>query len=374
LNRKQIASILAGALALPLMAQAQTANVTLYGRIHTDVEFLKGRQADGSNPNIWRLSGNSSRFGLRGEEALSGDLSAIFQAEFGISTDSNVNTNQNTGPYNVNNVITYRDTFVGLASKSIGTVRFGMFTGPTDSIENFYFSNKITLATSVLNPINIWANNANVVRGAGGFDNRYGNAVRYDTPLLAGFSGAAQNAIYENARHGNIADVFIQWKGGPFSIGAAYAVDTKVRNVDTEDKDASIAASWQIGNWNIAGVYERMKLQGTGIDAKRNFWGVSANGTYGPHQFYLFYGDANDWSGSGALATGIHTILTGSDTGANQFVVTYGYQLSKRTGTYIGYHKVDNDARANYTFAINPYGVGAGGDPQTVAIGMYHLF
>src|SRR5215467_16256628 len=62
MNKKLVALGVAGAFALPLAAQAQTANVTLYGRLNVDFEFMKGKQADGSDPTVNRLSSNSSRW------------------------------------------------------------------------------------------------------------------------------------------------------------------------------------------------------------------------------------------------------------------------------------------------------------------------
>ena len=41
MNKKLVALAVAGVLAAPL-AQAQTANVTLYGRVNLDVEFVNG--------------------------------------------------------------------------------------------------------------------------------------------------------------------------------------------------------------------------------------------------------------------------------------------------------------------------------------------
>ena len=61
MNKKLVAVAIAGLLAAPL-AQAQTANVTLYGRINIDMEFVNGRLANNTNPNVYRVNSNSSRF------------------------------------------------------------------------------------------------------------------------------------------------------------------------------------------------------------------------------------------------------------------------------------------------------------------------
>ena len=66
MKKKLVAVAVAGVLGAPLAAHAQTANVTLYGRLNVDFELVNGRQPDGSNPTVSRLSSNSSRFGIRG--------------------------------------------------------------------------------------------------------------------------------------------------------------------------------------------------------------------------------------------------------------------------------------------------------------------
>ena len=84
MNKKLVALAVAGAFALPLAAEAQTAQVTLYGRANMDLEFVKASgpgAADGSTSTVTRVASNSSRFGLRGTEALGGGLTAFFQVE-----------------------------------------------------------------------------------------------------------------------------------------------------------------------------------------------------------------------------------------------------------------------------------------------------
>ena len=70
MNKKLVAVAVAGMLAAPLAAHAQTANVTLYGILNLNYELINGKQVDGSNPNVSRVSSNSSRIGVRGVESL----------------------------------------------------------------------------------------------------------------------------------------------------------------------------------------------------------------------------------------------------------------------------------------------------------------
>ena len=50
MNKKLVAVAVAGMLAAPLAAQAQTANVTLYGRLNLDMEVVNVKQDATANP------------------------------------------------------------------------------------------------------------------------------------------------------------------------------------------------------------------------------------------------------------------------------------------------------------------------------------
>src|SRR5260370_21050746 len=98
MNKKLVALAVGGAFALPLAAQAQTANVTLYGRLNLDFEFVRGKTCaaattpvtgppgtpagchptatthNSTNPTVNRLSSNSSRLWARGTASLAAPL------------------------------------------------------------------------------------------------------------------------------------------------------------------------------------------------------------------------------------------------------------------------------------------------------------
>src|SRR5436853_5128832 len=113
MNKKLVALAVAGAFASPLAVQAQTANVTLYGRVNIDLEFVKATTCQNgstsgaracsalatasagdalTNPTVNRVSSNSSRFGMRGTESLGGGLNAIFQIENSVVADTGTNS------------------------------------------------------------------------------------------------------------------------------------------------------------------------------------------------------------------------------------------------------------------------------------------
>ena len=215
MNKKLLAIAIAGVLAAPL-AQAQTANVTLYGRINIDAEViinaksgsptglatagisvigcppigaqvnscLPGEPPAGTKQNLYRVSSNSSRLGVRGTESLGGGLNAIFQIESNVSADSS------------GGQFATRETFAGLQG-GWGTLKLGYFLTPYDDIQGI-FGSVPTLMTGILGSQGLWANGGASVE-AGGFDARVGNSVRYDSPNIAGFTGSVQLG----ARDGN---------------------------------------------------------------------------------------------------------------------------------------------------------------------------
>ena len=410
MNKKLVAVAVAGVLAAPLAAQAQTANVTLYGRLNIDYELLTGKQADGSNPNVSRLSSNSSRLGVRGVESLGGGLNAIFQIEQNVSGD--------TGNSSISGFAS-RDTFIGFQG-SWGTFKMGKFLMPYDDLHPI-FGNVPTYTTSILSTATLWANGAQS-KFAGGFDARLGNSLRYDSPVWSGFnfstqvslrdsSGFADNPTASTAApivfggdNGNHAQELIHayvwgiagyYNNGPIQAGIGYEHNTKVRGPTLDDDAFSITGAYNFGIVRIAGVYERLKYEVAatatlaGGDIKRDFWGISATAPIGPGAAFFFYGNAANGKGSAGDGQRIGGVTKGPQTKSQQWEATYTYPLSKRTQVYAGYVKLQNDRNAAYSFNINSYTIGtncngsgsaadlacgSNGKPGGLVLGMIHLF
>ena len=191
MNKKLVALAVAGAFALPLAAEAQTgAQVTLYGRANMDLEFVKasgpGDAASGSTSTVTRVSSNSSRFGLRGTEALGGGLTAFFQVENSVNWDGNGASNANT--------IANRETFVGLQG-SYGQIWLGRSLSPYDDTTPIWAAG-FNYNTGLFNTSSLWANNSNAIGGEaiGGYDDRYSNSIRWNSPTWSGFTAEVQVA------------------------------------------------------------------------------------------------------------------------------------------------------------------------------------
>jgi predicted porin len=360
MNKKLVALAVAGLLAAPL-AQAQTANVTLYGRLNIDAEVVNGKQTNGTNPNVYRVVSNSSRFGIRGTESLGGGLNAIFQVESSLQPTTGSGT------------LAGRETFVGLQG-GWGTFKVGRFLSPYDDIHPI-FGNVPTLTTSILSTATLWAQGA-FNATSGGFDDRIQQSIRYDSPNMAGFTFSGQLGAYptSTAPHGTVYSVGGFYNNGPFQAGAAYESHVSTRVPGKMDQAFSISGAWNFGIARLAAVYENKKYEQAVGDLKNDVWGVTLTGNLGPGQGYLAYIAVNDGKGSAPAGTRVGNAGIGNDTGAAQYVVSYTYPLSKRTLTYAGYVKIVNQTNANYTFNINPYQVSYGGDPGGFVAGMVHVF
>ena len=300
MNKKLVALAVGGAFALPLAAQAQTANVTLYGRLNTALEFINGKTCQSSpmggsaglgaqantsianaatcqqttaagvapaaanqitNPTINRVSSNSSRVGLRGTESLGGGLNAVFQVESGIFSDTGGVTASGSGSF------ASRETFVGLQG-SWGRVTLGNFLAPQDDL-NPIFGNAPTLTTSILSSADLWAFGG-LNKNSGGFDARLANSVRYDSPNMMGFTAAVQYATMDSSGttqpttnnnagshpqemiHANVIGGNVIYSNGPFQAGASFEVNNKVRNQfpsgpNLRDTDWTVAGSYNFG-------------------------------------------------------------------------------------------------------------------------------
>jgi predicted porin len=370
MNKKLVAIAIAGLLAAPL-AQAQTANVTLYGRVNMDMEFIRGELANGTNPTQYRVSSDSSRFGIRGTESLGGGLNAIFQCENGsIGWD-------NSG----GGVLCGRDSYVGV-SGSWGRFYAGFYSLPYDNMTTIY-ADSPTLNTTILASA-IWAQSAQGQSG-GGFDDRVGNSIRWDSPVISGFQGqisysigGGDRGVGEAAapqRNSSVTSGVLLYNNGPIQFGGGFQYNNAVRAVGLNDYAYSFAASYQFPKVKVSVIYERLNYDfSTSTDLNHNMYGVDVNWAVGPGKLYFLWAYAGNGGGSAPTGSKIGNLVQGDSTSVNQWVVSYTYPLSKRTSVYTGYTQIINKDNVNWTFANNGYAVANGAKPQGFLVGMFHNF
>jgi predicted porin len=380
MNKTLVVFALACGCASPLPVQGQIYNVRLYGDLNVDLEFVRGKQADDSNPTVNRLSSNSSRLGVRGNEYLGAGQVAVFQIESSINGDTN---GGNLGG---------RETYVGLQG-DWGTLKLGRYLTPYDDILPI-FGNTPTLTTSILSTAAIWAQGP-LTKVQGGFDARLGNSVRYETPPLAGLLGEIQYSTRDSSgnadaadngdhvselRHAYVLSVGAFYSKGPLDLGFAYEHNRAVRFANTNDDALSVAAAYDVGSLvdtpgiRMGAVYERLRYDTPTGDLKRDFWGVSTTVPLGGGSVYAFWGHAANGKGGAVGGTTIGGLTKGPDSASDQWEISYSYPLSLRTLLYAGYVRINNRANAGYGFNINDYSTVPGGKPTGFVLGMAHFF
>jgi predicted porin len=387
MNKKLVAVAIAGLLVAPL-AQAQTANVTLYGRLNLDMEFVKGQQTNGTNPTQYRVSSDSSRFGLRGTESLGGGLNAIFQIENSLTAD------------NAGGTLAGRDTFVGLQG-GWGTFKMGFYHLPYDNIHGYIWGSNPTLETGILATSSIWAQGF-ASKATGGFDSRIGNSIRWDSPIWSGWQtqwsysigGGATGNEGSTKPNSSVSSGAVFYMNGPIYFGAAFQYNVSERALGLNDLAYSFAAAYQFPKLRIGAIYERLDYDCANVatvaaqagacqanktslgtsSLTRNFYGVDLTWDVGPGQLYADWSFGADGGGSTYNGARVAGLAKGDNSSSNQWEVSYTYPLSKRTSLYTGYTQIINKTNANYNFGVNPYPIAIGGKPQGFVAGMWMNF
>ena len=248
----------------------------------------------------------------------------------------------------------------------------------------------------MFNNSSLWANNSNAIGGIeaiAGYDDRYSNSIRWNSPTWSGFTAEVQLASKENTGHSWAFIPGVFYNNGPIQGAFTYARHQKIRCYNAAgtsytacpnvtfalftltDYSFTVAGSYYFGIARVALMYEYLKYETPTGDLKRDMWGVSATIPMGGGLWYVYYGNAGDGKGSASDSeTRINSLVHGSDSGAQNFEIGYRYDLSKRTSVNAGWVYIKNDARANYTFNVNGYAVAPGGDPQGIVLGIIHNF
>jgi predicted porin len=169
---------LAALSAFATAAQAQS-TVTVYGVVDVSYGTLESKATTGvvtkttSAGQDGVLSG--TRLGFKGTEDLGGGNSAIFQIELGLNATEGGLTTANSGSTN-------RNSFVGLQSKGMGTLKAGRMPTLNKNINDSTVFGGSTLGAGWVTQVN----------GGTISNERQSNMVEYTTPTFSGLSAAVQ--------------------------------------------------------------------------------------------------------------------------------------------------------------------------------------
>jgi len=329
---------LAGAGAAAI-AQAQT-NVTIYGIADAAIVGESGGSA-GRQTKVTSGAGSASRLGFRGTEDLGDGMSAFFTLETGAKID--------TGTLDANNTIFNRQALVGLKTRA-GSVALGRQYTP--------YHNALV---EVVDPFRTgYAGTSKNLFPDNGTNVRTSNTITYASPQVRGFnvdlaySAGEQSSMSAGRQYGGA----IGYTTGPLALRLVY----NAKNSDV----AATATSRDIGRNTLFGGnydFKWIKLHfGYAVDKGFNstplgnpnnpYGGVAPTASTDARDMLLGF-TAPVGPGTLMFSTMHKDDRTGFNQDASSWGLGYLYPLSKRTGLYAAYARIDNKNGAGYTVANN---------------------
>ncbi|HEX5776957.1 MAG TPA: porin, partial [Caulobacteraceae bacterium] len=237
MKRQLLAAAVASACAMPAMAQMPE-GLQIYGRVNVTGERItvddSSNTAVQPNQSNYELVDNSSRIGLRYKKELVPGNSILFQIE------SRVNLTDG------GDVLSSRDSYIGLAGDSWGTMRLGRTIGPVYYATYDYISmhnhDTGTSSDALLNP---------TIFGNQGFMN---NTIWYTSPKFGGvtidfaFSLLDEERVDPGMDQPRHIGLVASYDAGPLHLAVSYAnTENDADLVPGPGTTASSATAWTFG-------------------------------------------------------------------------------------------------------------------------------
>jgi len=378
-----MAVAVAGVLAAPGLALAQS-SVTISGVFKQSIDNYKvsnpGPARTGTHNSENRISDNTSKIIFGMTEDLGGGLSAFAQMDLRFNPDAAAPNSSAASQIGTG------DTYVGLRSKTMGTIVLGRrathYGGRNTS------GGRITSKAGALQSSSCallcYVNSNGVASVTGiGVVGRTSNLIAYDSPRWSGFGFTA---AYSNNARGPEADSMSTtrrgraWNLNPNYVASNWAIEYSHWDnradapgpATNDEKGDIIGGYYTMSGWRVGMTWDRSKLEraiGNAAVAKRTAWSLPVSYSTGPHTIYAEYTRAGDNN------------VTAAEDGAKLLSLAYNYSLSKRTAVAVTFSKLNNDAGANYQSYSNTGGSGnaastlaAGEDGRLMALTLQHNF
>jgi len=343
---------------MPAMAQMPD-GLQIYGRVNVTGERITVDDSSNTalqpNQSNYELVDNSSRIGLRYKRELVPGNSILFQIE------SRVNLTDG------GDVLSSRDSYIGLAGDSWGTIRLGRTIGPVYYATYDYISmhnhDTGTSSDALL---------AGTVVGNQGFMN---NTIWYTSPKFGGvtidfaFSLLGEQRVDPGMDQPRHLGLVASYDAGPLHLAVSYANTENDADLDPApgSTTASSATAWTFGGaydfkfmvlgalWEVA---ERDVFGAGSVDS--DYWRIAAMFPFGQHELHINYG----------------LVDADNDAGAQQWTLGYNYNITKQTKVYAFYTTVENDDNGNFVMggSTNTFIGVTGASYSSIAIGVRHNF
>lgn len=389
MNKKLMALAVAGVIAAPTAAMAQSSTVQIGGSLNVLYYLHKPDNGGGPGKKGDIMEGSEPELRISGEEKLGGGLSAWFQCAssfdlWGATGDGFCTRNSGLG-------------FKG----SFGNVFMGNWDQPQKLVYNqargaFSGTNALYGGTATL----LYHGSASGVNNLGNperFYRRQARSLNYWSPSWNGFtvrgsysSGTEHTGLGLSPLEPRMYGLSAEYRSGPLYVGLGYeqhqdynpaglAIGTGVNQYNGGDDT----------NWSLVGVYTfNNAIRLSGVYSKSEY--DRANGQsmdvdgfavyvdwhiQGPHKVRAQYGRVDDPSGSATASIGRYVTSAaagGLGTGADIWGIHYEYAFSKRTAGLVGYNRISNDAGA--AFSLGKSAATRGGNQSALGIAVKHRF
>lgn len=390
-----LATALTAVFAVPAFGQS---NVQLYGKLYpyvlsetgsdatavgTSVSTIAGKPTGTDSGTTNGMAAGNSRFGIRGQEALGGGLSAIFQMEGTVP----VNTG---GPFAFN-----RNTFVGLAG-GFGTFKIGnmdtIFKDYGDTIGVLGVSSGTFMSTSdVLRKTGFGTSSAS------SFHLRRKNSVMYETEPIGNIQFGVLYSTDESLGVGpdpRLISLGARYDAGPLYVSIAHEihwdffggsrnVPSAMRNNNPGDPTHSKDRATQ-----VAVEYRFAKKHKVEFDVIRKQYEEDATvaGRFSDYRNTAFLlAMENRWTDR--FRTAAHVVRSNAGScsrvqsacstdglDGTKFLLGAGYNLSKRTMLFGAYSVIKNGKSARYNNSEFDRALAPGEDIRQLAVGLSHSF
>jgi predicted porin len=336
MNKKLVAAALGLAFAAPVFADSS--NVTLYGRVHQALDHASIDDDGDKTGGNFALEDVSSRFGIKGQEDLGGGLSLVFGYEFSVAADSN------TG-------VGGRHSYLGFKG-AWGTFVAGKQDGGNETVAPLYSQASLTGGVSNQGgPLTTIGGGSAVFNDTVAIQRvqRLDNAFGYKTNI-AGVQIEARHALTGgNNAHNNTAttqkengtrqtEVAATYKLGALTIGGG------LQAFDQQAEDPTVASSPERTVQGVA-AYNFGAFTLAGLVAQTSLYGTNATNGEDSNTEYLLSATFPLTANSGLFGSYSDSERNNQTDPAevNQAQIAYYYDLSKRTRTYVGYNRAENE-------------------------------
>ena len=337
--------LVCGALALAVWNVQAQSSVNFYGQVDLWAGATRIAGQDRAVTALSPAGMQTSYWGFKSTEHLSEGLNAIAAIEGFYRPDTGAMGRSDT------DAMFSRSSWVGLESKTMGTIRAGRITNPfyVAILSTNPFVDSFTLSPSLMQTYSVGRPGGQQVLG----DTGWSNAIVYASPHVAGFTATAMYSAGEVAGQDgtNKFGGVVNYSNGDFNAVVGYqqvrfSMAPGDQGGNFRRQQAGIAAAVYDFRWiKTYGQYLRVVDSRVAQDVTKSIWQTGVALPLGKGAMLASYAH-----------TSADNFVTQSRT---TWALGYDYNLSPRTDVYVAYMQ---DAMRGYT---NGY---------TAGLGMRHKF